>query len=267
MTKQSICFSAGYRTAITVFLALLLSCPPVHAKKQSDQPPGPTPPPLNACQMHLLRPADQVITMQPNKSFYKSTINAQNVLPTTLYSMYDLPISGFGGCTRWVIDVEVPENTSSGCSNCYDWAEIMIGADSFVPDSTQFEEYFYRPKSSVSKAFCESYKHYVSVYKKPAGYSAFMTTPLKNYYYRGHYENGMCRVYHDLGGGIVHDTSEIFGSIIPPSSGMDTYRIVHSLQIDGSYRNSVLVVEFEENQRYSNARELKTKDISPFIVR
>jgi len=227
--------------------------------KQGPTPPGATPALPTPCSGHLTRAADRTITMVANKKFYKSTINAGTIPPTKTHALYQ---TGYGsGCVRWVVEIVVPSTASSGCTNCYDFAEILLGAGAFSPYSTKHEVHFYRPKPSTNKMFCESYKHRVTVYKKLSGSAKFNPNPVKSYYYAGRHEDGVCKVYHAISGGIVHDTSEIYGAILIPDSGTNYYRVVHLLEIDGKYHDSVTVVEFEsleENAvKQNNDRTIK----------
>ena len=230
--------------------------------KPGPNPPGPTPDPPPPCYGHLTRTADKTITMVANKAFYKSTLDAQAIAPTTTSSPNSPAIAAIGGgCKRWVVEIIVPANASSGCPDCYEWAEILIGADQFT-NSSSFEEHFYHPKSSTNKTLCESYRHQVAVYRKAATTTVYPYKPVKLFDYRGRYENNMCRVY-ALNLGTVHDTTEVYGSIIIPTSGTDHYRVVHLLEYDGQLLDTVAVVEFEE----MNTNNLRQKQPQPAKIK
>lgn len=202
--------------------------------------PGTTPPPPGPCEPHLTRAADLTITMVANDAFYKSTLNVANKPPQTFQSPTSPSVRG--GCTRSVVDVVVPSNASSGCNDCYAWAEISMGAAQFT-SSKSWENHFYTMKESVAEAYCKSYRHQISVYRKKNGAAKFGAS-LKFFDYRGRWENNKCRVY-ALNQGTIHDTTEVYAPVTPPSSGTDVYRVVHLLQIDGANKNSITVVEFE----------------------
>lgn len=215
---------------------------------------GDSPPPPKPCDPHLTRPADDVISMVPNVSFYKSTLNATITPPTETFSIMQTA-SSFG-CKRWVVEMVVPSSASSGCSECYDWAEILMGASQFR-GSTKFEKYFYRPTSNTPTVQCNSYRHKIAVYTKLNGAEKFNAKPSQYYYFVGRIKDGQCRVYHDQGGGVIHNTSEVFGIIQIPGSGTNYYRVMHHLEYGGSLMDTVTVVEFEETHRNVNSRNKK----------
>lgn len=211
--------------------------------KAGPNPPGASPPPLGPCEGHLTRAADQTITMTANQAFYKSTLDVSQKPPVTTTGRTTAIV---GGCVRSVTDVVVPSTASSGCSSCYDFAEISLGAAQFR-DSKSWEEHFYTMKTSAAEAYCKSYRHEVSVYRKKAGEAKF-TSANKHFVYQGRFENGQCRVY-AKNGSTVHDTTEVYAGFKAPASGTDVYRLVHRLTIDGQAKNSITVVEFEELER------------------
>jgi len=243
--------------------ALAGPVPPALAGEPEDQ--GDQPPPPNACAPHLTRTPDATITMVPNDPFYMVTIDAQNTPPTTFYnpgeeatSYEDEKGKIIGGCTRWVVEVNTPWNASSGCApgTCYDFAEILLGAGEF-PSSDPFEDHFYRPEPNVSIPYCLSYKHKITVYRKPAGSTTF--TAVRSFLYQGHWDNGMCRVY--ALNPLIHDTAEVYAPVSAPTSGTDVYRVLHLLEIDGYYQDTVTVVEFEEMEDLdANARSDASRD-------
>lgn len=210
---------------------------------------GPTPQKkIWPCLGQTTRPADALITMLPNKSFYEETVSTALVTTPPQFESGALSVTQAkaASCTRRVIELRVPASASSSCSDCYPNAEINVGAGSFA-SSKEFEEYFHVPKSSVSKADCETFKHQIEVFRKPSGAAEFEKTPIRTWVYRGFVDSSGCRVA-AKSQGQIWDTAEVFANVTPPSSGTDVYRITRLPKFKGAVLDTVVVVEFEKQQ-------------------
>jgi len=153
--------------------ALVLAALPLSSTSSLAAPPGNKPgttpqKKIWPCLGQTTRPADKLIQMQAGKSFYKETVSTTPVTTPPQFESGALSVAQAkaASCTRRVIELRVPASTSSGCSDCYPNAEISVGAGTFA-NSKEFEEYFHVPKSSVSKADCETFKHQIEVFRKP----------------------------------------------------------------------------------------------------
>jgi len=210
-----------------------------------DPPPGDSPLPIdNACAGHLTRPADVIIYMQANQQEY---LAESDDAPGHTWSSYTTGQYEFNACTRRIIEIRVPASTSSGCADCYPNAEIHACAGYF-PGSKVFEEICRVPVSGTSEAKCKTFNHKVDVYKRPAGSTSYGDKPVKSFVYKGFMENGMCRVAaKNLGQ--IHDTSEVYGYLLPPASGTDRYRVLSYPVYDGNILSTEISVHFESMGR------------------
>ncbi|HEX2734224.1 MAG TPA: hypothetical protein VHM70_21595 [Polyangiaceae bacterium] len=203
----------------------------------------------NGCAQHLTRAADLTITMQPDTKFYKQTLDVTAHPPQSFQSSTPVVVAGGmpTGCKRSVVDIVVPTGVSSGCpmnSPCESYAELATGPAQF-PNSKSWEENFFTMKDTVTQAYCLSYRHDVSIYKKAGGQTTF-GEPVRTLVYRGYWENSKCKVRATYLGQ-VWDTAEIYASITPPTDGStDVYRLVESLRIDNADRNIITTLEFEK---------------------
>jgi len=207
-------------------------------------------PKVYLCAGQLTRPADVVITMTANDAFYKQTTGAAPVttLPVIDSGAMSAAEAKLKACKRRVIEIRVPSTASSGCGDkCYPNAEIHACAGAF-PGSKEFEEHCRVPVSSTNSTKCKTFRHAVEVYKKPSGATEFNKTPVKSFLYKGFIDASGCRVAaKNLGQ--IHDTSEVYPLVTPPTSGMDVYRVLSLPNFDGALVDTVVVVEFEKIAR------------------
>ena len=214
----------------------------------SNQGTKPTPK-VYSCGGQLTRPADEIITMEAGKAFYKSTVNDTPVTtpPTGDLGSVTAAEAKLLNCTRRVIEIRVPSTTTSGCADCYPNAEINVCAGSFS-GSKEWEEHCRVPVSSTPLADCKTFTHQVQVYKKAAGSKSFNLTPLRNFNYKGFVDGTGCRV----GGqylGQIHDTAEAYANVTPPGSGMDVYRVLSLPKYKGALLDTVVFIEFDKRRR------------------
>ena len=241
------CFARRLGCAL-VLAALPLSSTSSLAAPPSNKP-GTTPQKkIWPCLGQTTRPADKLVQMQAGKSFYKETVSTTPVTTPPQFESGALSVAQAkaASCTRRVIELRVPASTSSGCSDCYPNAEISVGAGTFA-NSKEFEEYFHVPKSSVSKADCETFKHQIEVFRKPSGATEFEKTPIRTWVYRGFVDSSGCRVA-AKNQGQIWDTAEVFANVTPPASGTDVYRVTSLPKFKGAVLDTVIVVEFEKQQ-------------------
>ncbi len=185
---------------------------------------------------------------EANKTFYKIMTSAA---PVATLPVFDpgYPITAAAAkataCKRRVIEIHVPSTASSGCADCYPNAEVNACAGSFA-GSTLFEHHCRVPAASTSKPKCETFKHAVEVYYKPAGAAEFGKMPLDPtpLLYRGVKGTDGCRVYAKHLGQIW-DTAEVYPNVVPPASGTDIYRVLSLPTFDGALIDSVIFIEFE----------------------
>jgi len=231
---------------------LLAALPMVVAIGATAAPPNTAPgthpvPKIYPCAGQLTRAPDKIISMGPNKTFY--LVN-DNVAPVTTPPLMDpgYPITQAAAkakeCKRRAIDIQVPSNTSSGCTNCYPNAEIHACAGQFA-SSKLFEDHCRVPASSTSQANCKTFSHTVEVYKKKSGDAEFDKTPIATFVYRGFVDANGCRVAAKYLGQI-HDTAEVFPNVTPPASGADVYRVLSLPTYKGALVDTVIFVEFEQ---------------------
>ena len=198
------------------------------------------------CLGQTTRPADKIVTMQANKTFYEETVSAAPVTTMPQFESGAMTVmqAKAAACTRRVIELRVPSTASSGCRECYPNAEIAVGAGDFA-NSKEFEEHFHVPKSSVSEADCKTFKHQIEVFRKPPGATEFGKDPIRRWVYRGFMDSTGCRVA-AKNMGQIWDTAEVFANVTPPSSGTDVYRITSLPKFKGAVLDTVFVVEFEK---------------------
>lgn len=228
---------------VAAALAVVCAVPRVACAAPPPANPGTAKPLPSACAGHLTRAADATISMVPNKAEYKQLVTAQ---PQVTYSPLTpkVAVGTIGGCRRVAIDIVVPSTASSGCANCYTFAEAHMGAAD-IPNGKTFEEDFEVPKTSTAADVCKTFRHAVEVYQKLAGTTAFVKTSYR-FDYRGRYENGQCRVYaYSPGTTQIHDTTEVFPGVNVPASGTNTYRILSDLSYQGVHVQPRIVVHFE----------------------
>ena len=232
-------------SVVTSITALVLSTGATAApadKKGSTHPI----PKMYQCAGQLTRPADHVITMEANKSFYKYTDSAA---PVTTDPVMDpgYPITAAAAksktCKRRVVEIRVPSTTTSGCDTCYMNAEIHACAGSFS-GSTTFEEHCKVPSSSTTEATCKTFNHPVEVYLKKAGETEFNKVAISHFLYKGFVDVNGCRVA-GKNQGQIHDTAEVWPNVYKPNSGTDVYRVLTLPTYKGMLVDSVIFVEFE----------------------
>jgi len=220
---------------------LTVACAPPDQIDEINQaayvpPGGETMPPYNPCAFHLTVAPDKTINLGPDISEVISTLS---IAPEPVV-YWPQP-----QCPGWEFDVVVPYNahpkaSDCGSNGCYPWAEINAGAMQFS-GSTQVEGGFYVPSNGSSEAFCEGFKNYMAIYKKPAGSSTFSL--VKSFLYRGTWTSGGgCIVKAGTNGYYPNDLL----APSPPASGTDTYRIVTYVVVDGQYRSMRVKVDYEE---------------------
>lgn len=228
--------------SLRILLALLAGATCMTSYADIAPPGGDTQPQnTNPCHAHLTRAADVIINMHANQQEY--LVESEDAPGSSWAPNSTIIQSTFNACKRRIIEIRVPSTTSSGCANCYSFAEIHACAGYF-PGSKSFEEICRVPTSGTPEATCKTFNHKVDVYKKAAGTTAFNPLPVRSYVYKGYIENGVCRVAAQYLGQ-VHDTSEVYASVIPPASGTDVYRVLSYPVYEGNVLSTQLSVGFE----------------------
>ena len=233
------------RSQVIVMTVLLLSIDAMAAPAKSK--PGTQPvAKLYQCAGQLTRPADHVITMEANKTFYKYTDSAAPVITQPVMDpgyVITAAAAKLKTCKRRVVEIRVPSTTSSGCATCYPNAEINACAGSFS-GSKEFEEHCRVPGSSTAEATCKTFNHPVEVYVKKSGETEFNKIAISHFLYKGFVDSSGCRVA-GKNLGQIHDTAEVWPNVVPPTSGMDVYRVLSLPTYKGALVDTVIFVEFE----------------------
>jgi hypothetical protein len=221
-------------------IAMTTACSPPAEDAPIEQaataPPDPTMPAPNPCGYQLTGAPDKLITMGLNITSKIETLTINTPVPPFTYPPPQ--------CPAWKFDVVLPHNATPnpndcGSNGCYPWAEINAGATQFS-GSTTVDGGFSVPSNAGGETHCESFKNWMALYKKAAGASAFVLVKTINY--RGHWLNNACVVKAGLNEYYPNDLA----APLPPASGTDTYRILTTAIVDGSYRSLRVKVDYEK---------------------
>jgi hypothetical protein len=254
-------------SATLLAMATLLVSMGATAAPASSKPGTHPTPKLYQCAGQLTRPADHIITMEANKTFYKVT---DSTAPVITQPQMDpgYPITATAAktktCKRRVVEIRVPSTTSSGCATCYPNAEINACAGSFS-GSKEFEEHCRVPTSSTAEATCKTFNHPVEVYLKKSGETEFNKVSISHFLYnKGFVDVNGCRVAaKNLGQ--IYDTAEVWPNVLPPASGTDVYRVLSLPTYKGALVDTVIFVEF--NSKGGDRRDVRYRKVALLIGR